>query len=155
MPQQELQSLQQEPQRQQALLGVRDSELSRLLGDSSCTSLIYLDFLSLGSLLGLDGVVLEGSLLSFDLGIALSLPVIPLLIGLCLSKSSLGYATIKMMTKKNSFIRKNTTSGKSLLSTYFYPSKSALKIENDSCRVGVRVVRADLLDETTVAIFVM
>ena len=54
------------------------------------------------------------------------------------------------MTKKNTLIRKDSAAYETRLSTDLYPSKSPIEIEIDSSRVSVRIVRADLLDVTTI-----
>ena len=56
-----------------------------------------------------------------------------------------------MLCKENSLIREDTLCCECRLCTYVKPCKCALEVENDSCRVCVWIVRADLLDETTVA----
>ena len=125
--------------------------LSFLLCESFCSCLIYF-FFSCSSCFGLlSGSLVKTKFLSLDLSISLSFPISEFLVCLLLCESALCYTAIEVFLKEDSFIREDTTSNKCRFCTNIKPSQCFLTIENDSSRVCVRVVRADLLDVTTIA----
>ena len=56
-----------------------------------------------------------------------------------------------MLGQKHTLVRKDAASGQCGLGAYIEPAESTLLIDDDGCGVGVGVVRADLLDVTSVA----
>lgn len=125
--------------------------LSFLLSKSFCPSLVYFNF-SLYCCFGfVSGNLVKTRFLSLDLSIPLSFPVSKFLVSLLLCKSSLSDTAVKVILKEDTLIREDTTSHQCQLCTNLKPSQCSLAVENDSSRVCVRIVRADLLDETTIA----
>ena len=108
--------------------------------------------LSLKSDLGLlGGILYEASLLCGDLSVPLRLPSVPFGVGLLLCESALGDSAIEVLPKENSLVREDSAGYECRLSADIEPFESLLAIKDDGGRVGVRVVRAELLDETSVA----
>ena len=85
------------------------------------------------------------------LRIPLGFPCIELLVCLLLGEGSLGDSALEVLPQKDSLIRKDTTYNERRLCTDIKPCKSPVCFQDDGCRVCVRVVRADLLDETAIA----
>ena len=125
--------------------------LGFLLGKSLSPSLVYFN-LSICSSLGLvSSSLCKSLLLSLDLSIFLCFPVSEFLVSLLLCESSLGNTAFEVLLEENALIREDTTCNESRFSTYVKPSQCSFAVENDSSRVCVRVVRADLLNVTTIA----
>ena len=56
-----------------------------------------------------------------------------------------------MVSEENTLVREDSAGNESRFGTDLEPCKCPFVVEKDGCRVRVRVVGADLLDETSVA----
>ena len=127
------------------------SELFGLLGELFGASGVHLALLCSGGLCLGGGVFLKTLDLGGYLCVPLGFPCVPLCIGLLLGESSLCNATLEVLAEEDSFVGEDAAAHEAGLGANVKPCKSLLGIENDGCRVGVGVVRAELLDEATVA----
>ena len=84
--------------------GLGGSFFSFLLGNSFSTFSIYFGFCSFGSFGSLDAGVLYSADLVRNLGISLSFPCIPSLLGLSFRECTLLHTTVKMFLEQHTFV---------------------------------------------------
>ncbi len=120
--------------------------LSHLLGDGLIHLLLcfksLLGGINLGLLLSL-GHLLQALLL-------VGLPCIELALSSSLVEGTLCYATLEVLHQVHTFAAQNVTYSISGLCAYLYPVQCTVEIQVYRGRIGVRIVRTNLLSETTI-----
>ena len=124
--------------------------LSTFLSDSSSFCLVGLYLLSEESLCSSSFLVCLSLADLAILSIFLSLPSVETLLSFFLREGTLSYTTVEVLHEQYTFVRKDGTYGVSRLCTNAYPVQCAVEIENDCCRIYVRIERTETLDNFAV-----
>jgi hypothetical protein len=86
----------------------------------------------------------------FQFGVFLLLPSVESALSLSLTESALGHTAFEVFHHVNTFTFENRTGRIRRSGAHFQPIQSSVEIDVESCRIGQRVVGAQIFDKTSV-----
>ena len=125
-------------------------DFSLLLGDDLGALLVDLGFSLDGSLGSFGSGSSDALFLRGDLRLFLGLPGSEATLGFLFGESALGDTALEMFSQHDTLVGEDAAGRGGRLGSFVEPVEGAVTVEDDGSGVGVRVVEADLFDQTAV-----